>query len=98
MAMPTIPTQRGAMTKATQKLPVSSIRYQANTAPSIYRAPWAILMICRSPKIMFNPRAMRAIINPQTIPFKMATAKLEITNLVLIIRTEFQLKPLPFFL
>jgi hypothetical protein len=42
-----------------------------------------MLMIWRRPKIMFKPKAMRAMIKPQTIPFKMATAKLEITNLVL---------------
>jgi hypothetical protein len=72
------------MIRAIQKFPVNSMRYQATTAPNIKRAPWAMLMIWRRPKIMFKPRAMRAMINPQTIPFKTATAKLEITNLVLL--------------
>jgi hypothetical protein len=35
------------------------------------------------------------MINPQTIPFKTATDKFEITNLVLLF--EFKLKPLPLF-
>jgi hypothetical protein len=42
-----------------------------------------MLMIWRRPKIMFRPRAMRAMIKPQTTPFKMAIAKLEITKLIL---------------
>jgi hypothetical protein len=80
MAMPTIPTHRGATTKAIQKFPVSSIRYQATTAPNIKRAPWAMLMIWRRPKIIFKPRAMRAMIKPQTTAFKNAMARLEIKD------------------
>jgi hypothetical protein len=78
--MPTTPTQMGAMTNAIQKLPVNSMRYQATTAPNIKRAPWAILMICRRPKIIFKPRAMRAMIKPQTTAFKNAMDRLEITD------------------
>jgi hypothetical protein len=40
---------------------------------------------------------MRAMIKPQTIPFKMATAKLEITNLFLLM-DGFKFKILPFLL
>jgi hypothetical protein len=70
----------GAMTNAIQKLPVNSMRYQATTAPNIKRAPCAILMICRRPKIIFKPRAMRAMIKPQTTAFKNAIARLETTD------------------
>jgi len=43
-----------------------------------------MLIIWRRPKIMFKPKAIRAMIKPQTIPFKKAIAKLETTNLVLL--------------
>jgi hypothetical protein len=55
------------------------------------------LIIWRRPKIMFKPNAMRAMIKPQTIPFKMATAKLETTNLFLLM-DRFKFKILPFLL
>jgi hypothetical protein len=37
-------------------------------------------MICRRPKIIFKPRAMRAMIKPQTTAFKNAIARLETTD------------------
>jgi hypothetical protein len=39
-----------------------------------------MLMIWRRPKIIFKPRAMRAMIKPQTTAFKNAMARLEIKD------------------
>jgi hypothetical protein len=54
-------------------------------------------MIWRRPKIMFKPRAMRAMISPHTTPFKMAIAKLEITNPVLLFKMNSNLSPSLFY-
>ena len=47
---------------------------------------------------MFKPKAMRAMISPQTTPFKIATVKLEITNLVLWFEWSFTRSPSIFIL
>jgi ribosomal protein L13 len=39
-----------------------------------------MLIIWRRPKIMFKPRAIRAMIIPQTTAFKNAMDRLEITD------------------
>jgi hypothetical protein len=60
---------RGTIRKASQKLPVIRMTVQANTVPTMKKSPCATLMMSSSPKMIDRPRAIRAMIRPQTSPF-----------------------------
>ena len=65
----------GTIRKAIQKLPVIRMIVQANTVPIMKKSPWATLMMSSSPKMIDRPRAMRAMISPQTRPFMARMSK-----------------------
>jgi hypothetical protein len=63
-----IPTTSGARMKAGQNEPTQPLKITASMAPSMYRSPWAMLMMPMTPKMRVRPRALSATTNPQTKP------------------------------
>src|SRR5882672_8608295 len=70
IAMPSSATPSGAMTSASQKLPMAPTTVTRRYAPTAKSAPWAKFGMLRTPVMSDRPRPIRAYSIPVAIPLR----------------------------
>jgi hypothetical protein len=70
---------KGTTTSANQNDPVPTAITSPPTVPSMKKSPCATLMTSSRPKMIESPRAMRAMISPQTSPFTASARTISLT-------------------